>query len=242
MRALFVALLLCASAPVLTAAPAARKGDPMAADSWRAAAAAFEGKAVKTSVLDLAEAGLITGEEPAAVKILTGNEKEELGGEIIVLMPPGRFQEFVATFSQRQTGPRRGNFGSVSKARVLNATFATVKGEGALLFGLDAKEAKALGKPSEILATQLRPERKPAPAARPGWTRKEFNLAKLGAPGAPESAREWERLQNLLSVQTQAARQPRWKNKELLEAVRNGTQPVTIEDPAAKVEWTLVWK
>jgi hypothetical protein len=241
MRPFVVALLVLAPVLVLTAAPAARKSDPMTAEAWRAAAAAFEGKTVKTSVLDLAEAGLINGEEPAAVKILTGNEKEEVGGEIIVLMPPARFQEFVATFSQRQTGPRRGNFGTVSKARVLNAVFVTLKGEGALLYGLDAKETKTLGKPSEILAAQLRPDRKPAEAAKPGWTTKEFNLARLGAAGAPESAREWERLQNLLSAQTQAARQPRWKNKELLEAVRGGTR-VTIEDPAAKVAWTLVWK
>lgn len=241
MRPLVLALLVLADVLVLTAAPAARKSDPMTAEAWRATPAAFEGKPVKTSVLDLAEPGLITGEEPAAVRILTGNEKEELGGEIIVLMPPGRFQEFVATFSQRQTGPRRGNFGSVSKARVLNAVFVTLKGEGALLYGLDAKETKALGKPSEILAAQLRPDRKPAEAAKPGWTAKEFNLARLGAAGAPESAREWERLQALLSAQTQAARQPRWKTKELLEAVRGGTR-VTIEDPAAKVAWALVWK
>ena len=242
MRGVLLTLLVLTGPLASAAGPTARKGDPMAADSWRAAPAAFEGKAVKTNVLDLAEPGLITGDAPAAVKILSGNDKEETGGEIVVLMPPGRFQDFVANFSQRQTGRRRGNFGTVSKARQLNATFAMIKGEGVLLFGLDAKETKTLAKPSEILATQLRPTSKTAEAVKPGWTAKEFNVARIGAAGAPESTREWERLQGLLAAQNQAARQPRLKSKELLEAVRAGTQRVTIEDPAAKVAWTLVWK
>jgi hypothetical protein len=220
MRTALLALaLFAASLAAAAPRPTAKKGDAMAADSWRATATTFEGKAVKTGVLDLTEPGLVSGDAlVAAVKILSGNDKDETGGEVIVLMPLDRFQDFVANFSQRQLGSKRGGFGALSKAKTVSGTFVTIKGEGALLFGLDAKEAKALGKPSE------------------------FNVAKVGAAGAPETAREWERLQGLLAAQTLAAKQPRWKSKELLDALKAGTPRFTVEDPAAKVEWTLLWK
>lgn len=236
--ALLAACLACAAPR-----PAAKKGDPMAADTWRASAAAFEAKAVKTNVLEVHEPGLVAGDAPAAaVKISTGNDKDETGGEITVLMPPDRFQDFVANFSQRQLGSNRGGFGALSKAKTLNAAFLTLKGEGALLYGLEVKDAKALGKPSEILSAQLQLAKDGAKATKPGWTAKEFNVAKVGAPGAPETAREWERLQGLLAAQTLAAKQPRWKNKELIDALKAGSPRLTVEDPAAKVEWTLLWK
>ena len=235
--------LLTAVSAVAASRPAAKKGDPMAADTWRAAAATFEGKAVKTNVLEVGDPGLVAGDAPAAaVRIVTGNDKDETGGEVTVLMPPDRFQDFVANFSQRQLGANRAGFGALSKAKTLNATFVTLKGEGALLYGLDAKDAKALGKPSEILAAQVQLSKDGAKPTKPGWTAKEFNVAKVGAAGAPETAREWERLQGLLAAQTLAAKQPRWKNKELLDALKAGSPRLTVEDPAAKVEWTLIWK
>lgn len=215
----------------------------MAADSWRAMATTFEGKAVKTNALEVHNPGLVSGDAPAAaVKILSGNDKDETGGEIIVLMPLDRFQDFVVHFSQRQLGSNRGGFGALSKAKMVSGTFLTIKGEGALLFGLDAKEAKALGQPSEILAAQLQLAKDGVKATRPGWTAQEFNVAQVGAAGAPETVREWERLQGLLAAQTLAAKQPRWKNKELLDALKAGTPRFTVEDPAAKVEWSLLWK
>ena len=244
MRTALLALaLFAASLAAAAPRPTAKKGDAMAADSWRATATTFEGKAVKTGVLDLSEPGLVSGDAlVAAVKILSGNDKDETGGEIIVLMPLDRFQDFVANFSQRQLGSKRGGFGALSKAKTVSGTFVTIKGEGALLFGLDAKQAKALGKPSEILATQLQLAKDGVKATKPGWTAQEFNVAKVGAAGAPETAREWERLQGLLAAQTLAAKQPRWKSKELLDALKAGTPRFTVEDPAAKVEWTLLWK
>jgi hypothetical protein len=241
--ALLASCLLAAALAGAAPRPTAKKGDPMAADTWRAAAAATEGKAVKTNALEVAEPGLVSGDAPAAaVKILSGNDKDEAGGEVIVLMPPDRFQDFVANFSQRQLGSNRGGFGALSKAKTVAGTFATIKGEGALLYGLDAKEAKALAKPSEILAAQLQLSKDGAKPTKPGWTAKEFNVAKVGAAGAPETAREWERLQGLLAAQTQAAKQPRWKSKELIDALKAGSPRLTVDDPAAKVEWTLVWK
>jgi len=234
-------LLVAAALAALT--PNARKGDPFAADTWRATPAQFEGKPVKTAVLGLEEPGLVASDAPvAAVRILSGNEKDEAGGAIIVLLPPAKFQDFVANFSARQLGSNRGGFGALSKAKTLNATFVTLKGEGTLLYGLDPKEAKALAKPSEILAAQLQLAKGGAQPTKPGWTAKEFNVAKVGAAGAPETAREWERLQGLLAAQTQAAKQPRWKPKELTDALKAGTPRLTVEDPTAKVEWTLVWK
>jgi hypothetical protein len=241
--ALLAFAVFTASLAVAAPRPTAKKGDAMAADSWRAAGTTFEGKSVKTGVLGLSNPGLVSGDAPAAaVKIVSGNDKDETGGEVIVLMPLDRFQDFVANFSQRQLGSNRGGFGALSKAKTVNGTFVTIKGEGALLFGLDAKEAKALGKPSDILAAQLQLAKDGVQATKPGWTAQEFNVAKVGTAGAPETAREWERLQGLLAAQTQAAKQPRWKSKELLDALKAGSPRLTVDDPIAKVEWTLLWK
>ncbi len=229
-------LLFAAALAALT--PNARKGDPFAADTWRATPAAFEGKPVKTAVLGVEEPGLVAGDAPAAaVRILSGNEKDEGGGPIIVLMPPEKFQAFVANFSARQLGANRSGFGALSKAKLVAGTFATVKGEGALLYGLDPKAAKELAKPSELLAAQLRT----ADPTRPGWTRKEFNLAKLGALGAPETTREWERLQALLLAKAGKDKSQRRKAAELIAGAKAG-EGTRIEDEAAKVEWILVWR
>ena len=229
-------LLLVAALAALT--PNARKGDPFAADTWRATPAAFEGKPVKTAVLGLEEPGLVASDAPAAaVRILSGNEKDEAGGAIIVLLPPEKFQAFVANFSARQLGSNRSGFGALSKAKVVAGTFVTVNGEGALLYELDAKAAKDLPKPSELLATQL----KTADPTRPGWTRKEFNLAKLGTLGAPETPREWERLQALRLTKAGKDKSQRRKAAELIAAVKAG-EPTRIDDEAAKVEWVLVWR
>ena len=229
-------LLLVATLAALT--PNARKGDPFAADTWRATPAAFEGKPVKTAVLGLEEPGLVASDAPAAaVRILSGNEKDEAGGAIIVLLPREKFQAFVANFSARQLGSNRSGFGALSKAKVVAGTFVTVNGEGALLYELDAKAAKDLPKPSELLATQL----KTADPTRPGWTRKEFNLAKLGTLGAPETPREWERLQALRLAKAGKDKSQRRKAAELIAAVKAG-EPTRIDDEAAKVEWVLVWR
>lgn len=229
-------LLVAAALAALT--PNARKGDPFAADTWRATPAQFEGKPVKTAVLGLEEPGLVASDAPvAAVRILSGNEKDEAGGAIIVLLPPAKFQAFVANFSARQLGSNRGGFGALSKAKVVAGTFVTVNGEGALLHELDAKVAKELAKPSELLAAQLRT----ADPTRPGWTRKEFNLAKLGALGAPETTREWERLQALLLAKAGKDKSQRRKASELIAAAKAG-EPTRIDDEAAKVEWVLVWR
>jgi len=230
--------LLLLAAACLAAAPNARKGDPFAADSWRAAPTQFEGKPVKTAVLGLEEPGLVASDAPAAaVRILTGNEKDEAGGAIVVLMPPAKFPAFVANFSARQLGSNRGGFGALSKAKVVAGTYATVKGEGVLLHELDPKAVQDLGKPSELLAAQ----RKTADPGRPGWTRKEFNLAKLGATGAPETTREWERLQALLLAKAGKDKSQRRKAAELIAAAK-ANEGFRIEDEAAKVEWTLVWR
>lgn len=244
MRSTFLlCALVCALGADAAPRPAAKKGDAMAADTWRASAAAFEGKTVKTNALEVAEPGLVSGDAlVAAVKIVSGNDKDETGGELIVLLPPDRFQDFVANFSQRQLGSNRAGFGALSKAKTVSGTFVTIKGEGALLFGLEPKDTKALPKPSEVLAAQLQLAKDGVQATKPGWTAKEFNVAKVGVAGAPETAREWERLQGLLAAQTLAAKQPRWKSKELLDALKGGSKRLTVDDPGAKVEWTLVWK
>ncbi len=234
--------IACGLSSLLLAAnrPLAKKGDPMAADTWRATPANFENKEVKTGVLEVLDFGAVPSDAPvAAVRIQTGTNQDENGGNIIVLMPPEKFSDFVANFSTRQLGANRGGFGSLSKAKTLTGTYVTVQSEGVLCYGLDAKTTKGLPKPSVLLQNQLTLNQA-ANNTRPGWKQLEFNVAQVGKTGAAETTREWDRLQTLLAQQTAKDKQPRWKAKELQDALKDG-RAITVSDETAKVEWVLVW-
>jgi len=225
--------------------PNAKKGDPMAADTWRATPSAWENKDVKTAVLEVLDFGVTTSDAPAAaVRIETGTSQDENGGVIIVLLPPERFSDFISNFSAREMGGNRSGFGSLSHAKTFTGTYVTVQGEGVVFYHLDPKVAAKLPKPSVLLQNQLKADKSnptPATAERPGWKQKEFNVAQVGKPGAPETAREWDRLQGLLAQQTAKEKQPRWKTKELQETLQDGRN-IIVNDENAKVEWTLVWR
>lgn len=236
------AILLCLVAALAAAKPA-KKGDPMAPDSWKATPAAFEGKPVRTAVLGLDEPGLVAGDAPAGVVLIHGGtEQDDTGGDILVVLAPGSFQKFVETYSTRQMGGGRGGFGAVSKARVANGTFARIQGEPVLLVDLTPAAAAGFPKPSELLKAQadlargqqLRP-------SRDGWERKPFILSRLDQRGAAETTRELQRLVDLANAQAAKDKSPRTSVRDLLAAAKSGESKV-IADEKAKVEWLLTWK
>ncbi|GBL44118.1 hypothetical protein EMGBD4_16170 [Verrucomicrobiota bacterium] len=108
----------------------------------------------------------------AAVRILTGNEKEEAGGAIIVLLPLEKFQAFVANFSSRQLGASRSGFGALSKAKVVAGTYGTVKGEGVLLYELDPRRRRnSVSRPKSWPPNSKRSTRRPSRRAPAGPAR-----------------------------------------------------------------------
>lgn len=236
MRAL--ACLLLAAA--LAAAKPARKGDPMAPETWTAAAAAHEGKPVRTAALRLDEPGLVEADAPAAaVRLLGGNEQGEEGGTIVVLVPAGQFQAFVANYSKMEAGKGRGGFGAVAKPKVLGGTFARIQGEPALLVGIAAQAAAGLPKPSELLSAQLERSRQAMlRPSREGWQRKAFLLSRLDRRNQPETTRELQRLCDLANAGDKSLR---LTTREAIRRAREG-EPVVVADEKARVEWLLTWE
>ncbi len=152
----FFCWLLVASSVLAANRPLAKKGDTMVADTWRANPKQFEAKAIKTAVMSLEPPGLVSSESPvAAVRILTGNQKDEVGGNIIVLMPLEEFQDFVGRFSQREIGSRRDGTLLGASYPVMNGIYVTIQGEGVALYKLKPELVQKLGKPSKILAEQI---------------------------------------------------------------------------------------
>lgn len=238
-----LAILTLTLTSVLAAAKPAKKGDPLAPDTWKAAPTAFEGKSVRTAVLGIDDPGLVAGDAPAAaVLIRGGNEQDETGGEIIALVTPQGFQKFMETYSTRQIGGGRSGFGALSKARVASGAFARVQGEPALLIDIPPSAAAALPKPSEVLRaqTELARAEKLRPS-RDGWQRKPFLLSRLDQRGASETSRELQRLADLANTQAAKDKSPRLSARDLIAAAKSGETRI-IEDPKAKVEWLLSWQ
>lgn len=231
-------LLLLAAA--LAHAKPARKGDPMAPDTWAAAAAVHEGKPVKTAALRLEEPGLVEADAPAAaLRLLGGNEQGEEGGLVIVLVPAGQFQSFAETYSKMEAGKGRGGFGAVAKPRVVSGTFARVQGEPALLVGIPAASAAKLPKPSELLAAQLaRAREAELKPVREGWQRKPFLLSRLDQRNQPETTRELQRLCDLANARDKTRR---LTTREAIRLARDGER-IVVEDEKSRTEWLLTWE
>lgn len=240
MHSFILALTLVAT---VAAAKPAKKGDPLAPDTWKASPATFEGKSVKTAVLGLDDPGFFASDAPlVAVLIHGGTEQDESGGDIIALVSPGGFQKFVETYSTRQMGGGRSGFGAVSKPRVVNGTFARAQGEPVLLIDVNAQAAAILPKPSERLKAQAELARtQQLKPSRDGWQRKPFLLSRLDQRGATETTRELQRLADLANAQAAKDKSPRMSARDLVAAAKSGETRV-IDDPKAKVEWLLTWQ
>jgi hypothetical protein len=93
----------------------------------------------------------------AAVRILSGNEKDEAAGPSSSCCRRRSSVRSSRTSPPASSAPTAAASARSSKAKVVAGTFVTVNGEGALLYELDAKAAKELAKPSELLAAQFGP-------------------------------------------------------------------------------------
>lgn len=229
---------LLALAATLAAKPA-RKGDPMAPDTWKANPAAHEGKPVRTAAIRLEEPGLVAGDAPAAaLRMEGGNEQGETGGAILVLVPVADFQSFAETYSRMEPGKGRSGFGVVAKHRVVAGTFARVGGEPALLVGI-APAAAGLPRPSELLREQLaRAREAQLKPSREGWQRKPFLLSRLDQRNQPETTRELQRLCDLANAADKSAR---LTPREVVRRAREGEQLV-LADEKARTEWLVTWE
>lgn len=234
--------LLCLFAALVMAKPA-KKGDPLAPDTWKASPSAFEGKKVRTAVLGLDDPGLVAGDATAvAILIHGGNEQDETGGDIIVVMAPGSFQAFTENYSARQIGGGRSGFGAVSKAKVATGVFTRIQGEPALLVDLTLAAAAQLPKPSELLKAQAELARdEQLKPSRDGWQRKAFILSRLDQRGSIETTRELQRLTDLANALATKEKSPRTSARELIAACKAGEIRI-IFDEKAKIEWLLTWK
>lgn len=234
------AVLLALLAAATLAAKPARKGDPMAPETWAAAPAAHQGKQVRTAALRLEDPGLVAGDAPAAVlRLEGGNDKGETGGVILVLVPLGQFQSFAETYSKMEAGKGRGGFGAIAKPRVVEGTFAVVAGEPALLVGISAEIAGRLPKPSALLKAQLdRAREEQLKPVRPGWERKPFLLSRLDQRNQPETTRELQRLCELANAEDKTRR---LTAREAVRLAREG-ELLVVPDAKAKVEWLLTWE
>ena len=237
MRLLIPILALLAAA--LPAKPA-RKGDPMAPDTWSANPAAFEGKAVRTAAIRLEEPGLVAGDAPAAaLRLEGGNEQGETGGLVVVLVPVAQFQSFAETYSRMEAGKGRGGFGAVAKHKVVTGTFARVGGEPALLVGLSPAATAGMPRPTELLAAQLaRAREAQLKPSREGWQRKPFVLSRLDQRNQPETTRELQRLCDLANA---ADKSRRLTPREVIRRAREGEQLV-LADEKARTEWLATWE
>lgn len=230
---------LLALAATLAAKPA-RKGDPMAPDTWKANPAAHEGKPVRTAAIRLEEPGLVAGDAPAAaLRMEGGNEQGETGGAILVLVPVADFQSFAETYSRMEPGKGRSGFGVVAKHRVVAGTFARVGGEPALLVGIAPAAAAGLPRPSELLREQLaRAREAQLKPSREGWQRKPFLLSRLDQRNQPETTRELQRLCDLANAADKSAR---LTPREVVRRAREGEQLV-LADEKARTEWLVTWE
>lgn len=222
------------------AAKAARKGDPMAPDSWAANPAAFEGKTVRTAAIRLEEPGLVAGDAPAAVlRMEGGNEQGDTGGVVLVLVPLAQFQSFAETYSRMEAGKGRSGFGAVARHKVVTGTFARVAGEPALLVGLAPAATAGMPRPSELLGAQLaRAREAQLKPPREGWQRKPFLLSRLDQRNRPETTRE---LQRLCDVANAADKSRRLTPREVIRRAREGEQ-VVLPDEKARTEWLATWE
>lgn len=234
------ALMLLVAVTTLVAKPA-KKGDLMAPQTWAASPALFEGKAVKTAVLRMADPGLVAGEAPAAVvEIQGGNDQGDEGGLLRVVVPLDKFQSFTAHYSQMEAGKGRTGFGVVAKPRVLQGIFVRIQGEPSLLVDLPATAAATLPKPSELLQAQLQRSREQTlQPVREDWSRRPFLTSRLDQRQQPETSRELQRLADLANA-AKTKSEPRTSTRDLVQRTKAG-ESVVIEDPKTKIEWLLTW-
>ncbi|MDR2863280.1 MAG: hypothetical protein LBV54_05340 [Puniceicoccales bacterium] len=144
---------------ITAAKPKEAPARPDVASTWLKAVKKFDGKAVATFVSDVNPVGLFAADAPCVVvRITTATQGDKAGGTILLLLPVAEVEKTIQELTPG-VAARKTNFGAKRVLRRLDATFRVINGEAVLEKGCAPEAlAKLAGKPSEILAAQLKTE------------------------------------------------------------------------------------
>jgi hypothetical protein len=143
------------TAPAKTTAPTP-PAKPDVARNWLANAKRLDGRPAATFVSEVGDAGVFTSDVAyAVVPITTATQGDAAGGEILLLLPPAEVQKTVTALLP-VAAAKKSNFGAKRTLRRLDGTLRIVGGELVLVKGGDVAELKKFGKPSAVLAAQLK--------------------------------------------------------------------------------------
>ena len=236
----FACVVLAALVPVAVFAAPKKKSasgdaDITCADVWAKKAKDYDGKTVKTYVLEVRSAGRVAEDAVAAVvPVKTGGKNKAAGGDVFVIVPVGEFSSFCKKY-QPEGESENSAFGGKINFQTLSGTFTQLDGENVLLFKVKADDLKDFS-PQKALDTQ-RDSAGAAPAEDlpDGFERKTFYVSKLGKK--PYTAAELKRLLGIYNKgKTKAERLTESDAKNMLE---DGETVLTVSDEKAKIQWIL---
>jgi len=206
------------------------------ASAWKKKAKEFEGKTVKTYVLETRDAGMVQSDAPAAVvPVETGDKSQNPGGEIYVIVPAADFSNFCKTHQPRG-GEADSSFGGKIEHKTLSAVFATVGGTQVLLYKIKA-DALADFSPEDALAEQLKSAGSGESEIEvpDGFTQKIFHVSQIGKK--PYTPAEFKRLVALYNKAQ--PRSDRMKERDVKVLLEDGGDPLVALDEKAKIQWIL---
>lgn len=235
-----VCVFLAALVPATVFAASKKKSggdaDVTTAEVWTKKAKDYDGKTVKTYVLDISSAGNVSSDAPAAVvPVKTGGKNKAAGGEILVIVPADEFASFCQNYAP--TGASESSsFGGKITFKTLSAVFTMLGDEPVLLFKVDAAALKDFS-PQKALDAQ----RENAGIGQPdaelpeGFERKTFYMSKLGKK--PYTKAEFKRLVGLYNKGKPKSEQMKERDVEML--LDDEENVLTVNDEKAKIQWVL---
>lgn len=242
-----IAVVVFALAAVVSAFAAPKKNpakggkggadDISCASAWTKKAKDFEGKTVKTYILEIRSAGTVSSDAPAAVvPVQTGDKSQNPGGEIYVLVPAASFSDFCKSHQPRG-GDADSSFGGKIEHKTLSAVFATVGGTHVLLYKIKA-DALADFSPETALVEQLKNagEGSSAIEVPAGFTQKIFHVSQVGKK--PYTPAEFKRLVALYNKDR--PKSDRMKERDVKALLEDGGDPLVALDEKAKIQWILM--
>lgn len=235
----FACVLLAALVPAAVFAAPKKKSagdaDITCADVWAKKAKDYDGKTVKTYVLEVRAAGSVAEDAAAAVvPVKTGGKNKAAGGDIFVIVPVEEFSSFCQKY-QPEGESENTAFGGKINYRTLSGTFTQLEGENVLLFKVKADALKDFS-PQKALDTQ-RDSAGAAPAddLPAGFERKTFYVSKLGKK--PYTAAELKRLLGIYNKGKPKAE--RLTESDVKNMLEDGDSVLSVSDEKAKIQWIL---
>ncbi|MBQ8722860.1 MAG: hypothetical protein IJY80_01065 [Opitutales bacterium] len=202
------------------------------ADVWAKKTKDFNGKTVKTFVLDVGSTGTVMSDAVAAVvPVETGDKSKRSGGDIYVLVPAKDFEAFAQKYSP-DSDEASSSFGGKMEFKKLSAVFAVIGGENVLLVNLKASALKDFS-PSQALEKQLLGD-EVTTSSRDGFKKKIFNVSKMTKKNASEFKR-------LIALYNQGQKKAdKVKEKDVREMCEDDEEySLTVFDEKAKIEWLI---